>query len=295
MKKYNIAFIDPQSYSNLEKYDSGVLSEFHNQNCTFYCSNNLSQTSNFKTVKVERIFKYSSKSNKIASLISYIYSMILLFIRLIKTKPDIIHIQWIKLLAFDFFIYYSLKKILPNSKFIFTAHNIKPHNCSNFYFYFYKKIYNIFDVIIVHSLFTKKALLSINDKLSINVIPHGLIPLIDDDSINFDISQIFSKKKLTFCFIGRASHYKGIDLLLNSWEKSFNNNNEIQLIIAGRIDNKFKHLKNKLWNNVIFIDRFLNETELKFIINNSFFVYYLIEKYLKAVFYWRCCHIIYLW
>lgn len=269
MGKYNVAFVDPQSYSNLEKYDLGVISSFKNINLTFYCSN-LLETENINNCRVKKIFNYSRLNNSILKVISYLISLFNILCDLWSFNPNIIHIQWSRIVIVDYLFYGLLKIIFPKAKLVFTAHNIRPHNSTEIHFYFYKIIYKLFDLIIVHDNVTKLKLLGIYPNLNIKVIRHGLLPLNDlKGSVGQDISNLDCRDKLSFCFIGRGSHYKGLDLLISAWVKYFSHLNNTQLIIAGKIDSTIDISELASISNVKCIDRFVTDFELQYVLNNS--------------------------
>ena len=255
MRKY--FFVDPMSYDNLQEYDINVLSEFGDDELYFFGNVKMEKQPN---VLSKLIYNYSDKKG-LLKIFSYIKSQCKLLYKVFVCNPLVVHFQWFKIPFFDYLILKLIKKINKNTKIIFTAHNILPHNTGNKFFNVFKKIYTYVDKIIVHDLNTK---IEISEKFDISisnieVIQHGLINIPRNDEIVQKIigNNIF-KDKIVFSFLGNISEYKGIDLLYDAWKsnKEIYNNENIQLIIAGRgeekLVNKFQGI-----DNVLILNKYL--------------------------------------
>jgi glycosyltransferase involved in cell wall biosynthesis len=262
-----IISIDPQSYSNLELYDKNLLK---NIDCkeTILLGNNKFKDKGITDFKFKALYNYSDKKH-VFKFFSYLIAQIKLLFILKNNQPDIIHFQWFRLPFLDYILLKTIKRLLPKSKIVFTAHNVLPHDTGNKYQKRYNEIYNLVDGIIVHTNSSRKEIIDrfniYNDK--IKVIPHGLLELNYDENNTKEIKNNFIKKnglddKIALGFIGSIRKNKGIELLLDIWgENEFlNNNKEIVLLIAGSCNNK--ELKNRIdeisnYKNVITDIRFL--------------------------------------
>ncbi|HHX59493.1 MAG TPA: glycosyltransferase, partial [Epulopiscium sp.] len=163
---------------------------------------------------------------------------------MLKTKPAILHIQWVKIPLLDFYYYNCIKFLFPKIKIIYTVHNILPHSPIKSDKKSYTKLYNLFDSLIVH---TENSLVELNNMLGdysntpINVIPHGLLEYPIDESevdakIDFlNLNDLF-KEKIVFSSLGIQNYYKGIDLLIDVWldNSKIRNNNNIILLMGGK-------------------------------------------------------------
>lgn len=269
--KINVAYIDPQSYSNLEKYDLGLMSRFPNNNveCDFYCSYKL-KSKGINVDSLHKVFKYNDINNPFLKLISYFISLVKIFSGIYTKKPDIVHVQWCKFPLLDCILYMMVRFFSAKSKLVLTVHNIKPHKNSCLYWLQYKIVYYAFDYYIVHDHHSSSKLSKLVSMDKIEVIDHGIIPFENIGSIAESVSTLdFSKT--TFCFLGAGSSYKGLDILIETWKKRFSINSDVQLIIAGVLDNNLSKYKSiiEAIPNIIHFNRYMEENELKIISENS--------------------------
>lgn len=255
------------SYNNLSIYDRSLLNNVKNIEKIYLCNTKL-EFENFEKTIIKKIYNYSDKKG-ILKILSYVWSQLLFLLFFFKNNIDLIHVQWIKLPYFDYFLYKTLKKILK-VKIIFTAHNILPHDTGLKYKNIYKRIYTIADKIIVHSLKTKEEIVNefeiSEDK--IKVIHHGLLD-IKKDSVGEEKLNIRKGDEKIYSFIGYLNEYKGIDFLVDAWKESeiLKNNKGIRLIIAGKGNVDFKGIEEI--ENVTIINRFLEDFELDSIIKET--------------------------
>ncbi|MDD3078907.1 MAG: glycosyltransferase [Paludibacter sp.] len=239
MKK-TIFFIDPNSYFNMRFYDESLLNNmnFENAEVTLF-GNILFDGILNKNIKTKLIYSYNTKSG-IRKIISYLQTQIILFYNILRYKPNVIHIQYVKVYQFDWLLLKTIAFFCRGTKIVYTAHNILPHDTGKRFYAIFKKIYNTVDVIIVHTKPTKKTLTSefeINpDK--IYVIPHGLLNhCVKQNDVN-DKKQLIRKNLnnnlLTYLFVGKINNYKGIDILLEGWQLLPDEyKKRAQLVIAG--------------------------------------------------------------
>lgn len=238
-----ILYIDPQSSANLAQYDYHLLQEIRQQ--IIYCCNINYDANQLNNVDYRFVFKYNIYKNNIWRGISYIISLIKIFSVIRKERPNVIHIQWIKLWQFDFLLL-TIIKLLYNAKVVYTAHNVLPHDSGNSYKSRMKRYYQKVDVIITHTLVSKKELIelfSLNES-KIQVIPHGLF-LFDGnrEELNLAKQRISAKlnleNKLVFSVLGIQNKYKGISLVMDLWKdlSKYNFFSRIELLIIGKKGN----------------------------------------------------------
>jgi glycosyltransferase involved in cell wall biosynthesis len=265
-RNITIFLIDPQSYSNLELYDKNLLK---NINCKekILLGNTKFEDKSISNFKFKSLYNYSDKKH-IFKFFSYLISQIKLLFILKYKQPEIIHFQWFRLPSLDYIFLKIIKILLPESKIIFTAHNVLPHNTGNKYKTIYNKIYDLIDGIIVHTNRSKEEIedrFNIYDK--IRVIPHGLLELnYDENNTNKIKNEVYENNnlddKIVLGFIGSIRKNKGIELLIDIWEENnfLNSNKEIILLISGscksdKLSNRIKEMND--YNNVIIDIRFL--------------------------------------
>lgn len=254
-------YIDPMSFDNLEEYDINVLSSFNYNEILFLGSTKFKRK---EVINTKLIYNYNNKKGLI-KVFSYFVSQIILLSLIYNFKPKVVHFQWFKIYSLDLFLLKFIRFFSSETKIIYTAHNILPHDSKDKFFNVFKNIYNTIDGIIVHDINTKLSLtkkFNINDS-KVNVIPHGLlnIPVNNKKAENL-LHNNKLDNKIVFSFIGKLNMYKGIDLLYDAWKssKSINENLSLQLVVAGRGNveyiNKFKEFK-----NVTVVNRYLSNEE----------------------------------
>lgn len=252
------------SYGNLALYDYGLLNGIDDSvDASYLCSTNY----NYKPlsqIKVYPLFKYHEKKG-LCKIFSYVYSLIRTLLLILQEKPGAIHIQWCKVPYVDFIFMKLLRIFSPKTKIIYTAHNVLPHSLKKGDVYIYTKLYSEVDYLITHTERSKDELVALcptaDEKL--NVIPHGLIAY-DTDEVEVD--QIITdlvlehdlKDKTVFLAIGRQHKSKGVDILINSWNKVCGNDEDSTLIIAG-INNEYEELCTS--SNILTFSKYLSNEE----------------------------------
>ncbi len=260
-KKNFIFFVDPMSYENLEEYDLNVLSEVEFESLLFL--------GNMKMIKSDKlnsklIYNYSDKKGVIKFL-SYLTSQFSLIILFFKHRPKVVHFQWLKQPVLDYLVIKVFKLIKRDVKIVFTAHNILPHNSGRKYLKIFKKIYNFIDKIIVHDKNSKNRLqkMFLLEIDKIEVIKHGILSIDRNEYIvNNLLREHNFENQIVFSFLGNLSDYKGVDLIIKTWNDyiELNRNNKIKLIVAGRGDCKgLETIKN--YDNVLIVNKFLTNDE----------------------------------
>ena len=268
-------YIDPQSYQNLAIYDHSLLSHIDGD-IHYVCS----KLYNYKTlpsnVRQHRLFSYSKYQHKPIKAISYIFSCLMLAIRLLWWRPTIIHIQWFRIPAFDSRFYILLKKIL-GCRIVFTAHNIVPHDTGRRYYPYFDSFYRQIDAIIVHTEATKQELFaSFNlpeDKVA--VIEHGLLniqydpQLLEKQKAEFD-NHYQLKGKMVFSALGYQYEYKGVDTLVQVWASTpeLCQNSQCKLLLIGKNRGVDLSAASNICN-VMIEDRIASDEEFFYLLSNT--------------------------
>lgn len=269
-----ITFIDPQSYSNLAQYDYNLLSNINAD--ILYFGSTLYDQQLPSHVTFHPVFNYNKKKG-ILKGISYVISLFEIYRHICKNKPDLLHIQWIRL----YFIDYLFLKFVKSRgvQVVYTAHNILPHNDTNKkYFKIFKKYYGYVTHIIVHTDSTAKELVEQFDikKDKISIIPHGLL---EEECDNEKVKQIEERirrlcqldNKIVLSCLGAQSAYKGFDFVEKLWitESMFNSSSDVHLIIAGKAAAGISYRNLETFTNVSTFNYFLSKEEFEAIINLS--------------------------
>jgi glycosyltransferase involved in cell wall biosynthesis len=177
--------------------------------------------------------KENNRLKKFIELIKY-YIQLLKYIKI--TKPDIVHYQFFRrkseILLFKLLKY---KKI----RLVYTAHNVLPHEKNKIDFYLRSLLYNTSDLIIVHSEYIKNKLMRLfpSTQNKIRIVPHGnfdiYLPKNGINQANSRYSFGLNERDNVILFFGFIRGYKGLDTLLEAFDKSADNDSDLKLLIAG--------------------------------------------------------------
>jgi glycosyltransferase involved in cell wall biosynthesis len=202
------------------------------------------------------------------------YSLIFIFI----FKPKIINYSFTTQINLELYFLKIISKF-SNSKIWLTAHDVVPFNISYFNFEKTKSqrefYFKLADKIVVHNLNSKNDLCNIYNIEKLKILDH-LFPIMNLNQIDSDFKKIYLKKfnlntKEYFLFTGHLRAEKGVQILIDAWAKYQKNDNlKIKkLVIAGNIPIDFN---TDFKENIIFINRFLSDSEYHLLIKNAFCV-----------------------
>lgn len=270
-----IVYIDPQSYKNLSVYDYCLLSNIDGE-IHYLCSANYDYLPLPSHVKQHKLFCYNDKKINFVKAVSYLLSYGRIFPLLLKWKPQVIHLQWMRIPVFDV-AFLKIVKLLTRCRIIFTAHNILPHNQKDKYIASYGQMYDLADAIIVHTHATKQELISIfsNAKGKVSVIAHGLLQLPCDPSLLRQKEQLFEEHyqlngKFVFSALGFQYYYKGVDLLAEVWATTpeLRGNEQCKLLLVGKNRGVDLSVADGI-DNVIIDDRVISDEEFYFLLTHT--------------------------
>ena len=186
------------------------------------------------------------------------FNYIILIIKTIILKPDIIHYNWLCIPVIDLF-FIKIFKFL-NCKVLLTKHNYFQHNKNSLIFK-EKSIFKQSDRIFCLSSFVKNQFDDINQK-KITIIPHRNCY---EDIIKSQKPIVRSENKpLKLLLIGNIKKYKGIDLIIEVVKHLKENNFSVFLNIVGPGESSYvkkilkKIEKLNLSNNILIKNKFLN-------------------------------------
>lgn len=235
-----IYFIDPQSYNNLSKYDSGVLSAVSGADVRFFGST-LWDCPPMPGVDMNLWFDYNTKKSSVRKALSYLRTLWGIARRARREKPAVVHIQWTRIPTADLLFVKYLRSL--GIKVVYTAHNVLPHDSGDRYLGEFRKFYNTVDRIIVHTSRTRteiETMFAVPDS-KISVIPHGILN-IEEDLTGVKKRMLDLRKhigldnKLVFASMGLQSFYKGVDNIVKLWSEDdrFRNNPKCHLLLIGK-------------------------------------------------------------
>lgn len=272
-----LILVDPWGKDGLNEYMDTFIQSLPKNNSIVVLTNYYSTIKELDGVIIKRIFFKFSENIKDSYWRTLIrgfeyFSTLLILVFLSQKRNTIIHFQWFLIPFLDYLFVYILK--LFNCKIYYTSHNSKPHNKPKNSI-FMIKIFYLLDKIFVHGNNIKKEILGYCENLEphkILVIPHGLkeinINWVDQIPKEINYNQI--NDNLLFSFVGIINENKGILNLIDIWKDVSENLNNVNLLIAGKVDVTIKgQLNDVQLKNCQIIDRFLNENEMSWIFNNS--------------------------
>jgi Glycosyltransferase len=176
---------------------------------------------------------------RIFKLLESLLNLSALGLRFLVAPPDLVHVQYLPMLTWRFpldfwFLEYCRKR---GSKIVLTVHDLLPHDTADAHKNTFQHLYDFVDGIICHSDHIEVRLTSEFNvpPNKISVIPHGPffydLPNVGSESTlqSFGIDQ----DKVMVLWQGIIFPYKGIDLLLEAWQKVEAQSDDAELVIAG--------------------------------------------------------------
>jgi glycosyltransferase involved in cell wall biosynthesis len=184
-------------------------------------------------------FRLPRLPRRALKLLEAILNLFALSTRFFITCPDVIHVQYLPMLKWqlplDFWFLALCRK--RGSKIVLTVHDLLPHDTGEAYKRTFDELYRMVDAIICHSDHIRTRLVaefSVPEE-KISVIPHG--------PFFYDLPATGLEQTLRFLEIepdqtlvlwqGIIFPYKGIDLLLHSWQQVEAQSDVACLVIAG--------------------------------------------------------------
>lgn len=170
-------------------------------------------------------------------LIESSINMAALSVRFALEKPDLVHVQWtplVRRLPFEIWFLTLLKAL--RIKLVYTVHNSLPHDTGKKFLPVFKRVYGLMDALICHTQQAKKQLVGdfSMDPDKLTVIPHG--PLFHDSerqSVKASRARLsLPRSSVLVLWQGIIRPYKGIEFLLDAWQKVPHNGDAL-LLIAG--------------------------------------------------------------
>ena len=193
--------------------------------------------------------RFKTSTNNIVRLLKAfdtIFAYIKILLLVIKIKPDVFHLQWFPFLSLgtrgayiDMFFVKMIKKCSPNTKGVFTIHNMCPHGMSEKdragYNPLFSKALSLFDHYVVHTEKTKEEVIaSFNlKKEKVSLVYHGVFKPKD---VVFERKQ-WENGNVKLIMYGSQNWYKGTDVFVEALSLLPDDVKErIHVTICGSID-----------------------------------------------------------
>ncbi len=205
--------------------------------------------------------------------------------KILRKDLDILHVHSLGFFMHDFCVIF--KKLFSKTKIVNTPHGppmtLKNYNfIAKFYRFvivnFEKLINKLYDLVIQVNPSQKKWMVDYGiNKNKIEFIPNGISKeLFKKENTNDLIKKYKLNNKLVISYLGRLEKYKGIDNLIEAFNK-ISNKNKLKLVIIGQDLGDKKRLmelvkKYKLNNYIIFTGRVNEKLKLKLLNLSKIFI-----------------------
>ena len=184
-------------------------------------------------------FPLSRLPRRVLKLLEALVNLSALSVRFLVSPPDVIHVQFLPMLKWslplDFWFLEFCRK--RGSKIVLTVHDLLPHDTGEAHKGTFLKLYRMADRLICHSDHIRTRLrveFSVPEE-KVSVIPHG--PLFYDLPVaGFEQTPRSCEQDLGRVLVlwqGIISPYKGVDLLLDAWQRVEAQVGDCRLAIAG--------------------------------------------------------------
>ena len=172
-------------------------------------------------------------------LLETLINQSVLAVRFLFSPPDVLHVQTLPMLTWStpFDLWFVLWCRVRGIKIVLTVHDLLPHDTGQKHKAKFFKLYHSVDWIICHSDYIRDSLVAefLAKRERISVIPHG--PLF------YDLMQLTTQNApaveksapgvVHFLWQGIIHPYKGVDLLLDAWQRVEALGCAHQLVVAG--------------------------------------------------------------
>jgi glycosyltransferase involved in cell wall biosynthesis len=184
-----------------------------------------------------RMSKLPASVRRIVKLVEYVLNLTALLYRCVVSKPDVLHVQFLPLLAHGLPVeaWWLRLAHLLRVKIVYTVHNVTPQDGPGRRSP-YDAVYRLSDHFVCHDLASAKR---IADEFDINadritVIPHG--PLFEDQRCDRPAARKhlgFAPATCVVLWQGILKPYKGVPFLLKAWKRVSEQDRHALLCIVG--------------------------------------------------------------
>lgn len=176
---------------------------------------------------------------RVLKLFEALINLLVLSIRFLVSPPDVIHVQFLPMLKWRLPLDFWFLEFCSwrGSKIVLTVHDLLPHDTGETFRETFLRLYGMADRMICHSDHIKARLVaefSVPES-KVSVIPHGPffydLPATEEKQVLPGFEK--DPGKVLVLWQGIIFPYKGVDLLLQAWQKVEAATGACNLLIAG--------------------------------------------------------------
>lgn len=184
-------------------------------------------------------FRLPRLPRRILKLFESVLNLGALTVRFLVRPPEVVHVQYLPMLTspFPLDLWFVRLWQLRGSRIVLTVHDILPHDSGRSHETTFRTLYARVDAMICHSASIRERLVAefAVPETKISVVPHG--PFFYELPASADRQNLRSfdlpADQLIVLWQGIIFPYKGIDLLLEAWQRVEENTADACLVIAG--------------------------------------------------------------
>jgi glycosyltransferase involved in cell wall biosynthesis len=179
---------------------------------------------------------------RLLKLLEYFINLAALLIRFTRSRPDIVHVQFLPLMSYGWRVEEWWQRMVQalGARVVYTVHNVLPQNSGDRHRATYRRIYQLADRLICHdSQAASRVAMEFGVKPEkITVIPHGLL---FEESRSESSGPARARLGLApdECIVlwqGILRPYKGISFLLQAWKQVCSKDPRARLAVVGSGD-----------------------------------------------------------
>lgn len=176
---------------------------------------------------------------RILKLLESVLNLVALSLQFLVRPPEIVHVQYLPMLTSPFPLDFWFIRLwqVRGSRIVLTVHDILPHDSGRTHEAAFRALYARVDALICHSASVRNRLVAefAVPASKISIIRHG--PFFYDLPASGTGEKLgkfgLPANKLMVLWQGIIFPYKGVDLLLEAWQRVEENTTEASLVIAG--------------------------------------------------------------
>jgi len=168
-------------------------------------------------------------------------------------RPDVVHVQWLRLSDLWGVESRFLKRVRAlGIPVVYTVHNLLPHDTGEKYRDKYQRFYDLSDALVCHTADSAEALANKfgQPRDKVTIVPFGPVIFAENAPSRDEARKMLGipDAMTVVGFLGSLKPYKGVDTMLDAWKKivASNGKKPMLLLIAGSIEKSYKRAALKM-------------------------------------------------